>query len=178
MEAKSWPKMGRSKPPVKRSYIVFGHYEKPVVETMFDTIGSKNLNKQLSISEEKSVWYIKDDSEETPKQENIIKPEKVKGKADNFSVIKGDDIDATKWKSGLLKTSTIVFKKWFDNEENKVLKFLMVILIGVVVTMFWYLRTMLRELRPQSLNSSKTAKPRSTDSGSSYGVNLLDNGEL
>jgi hypothetical protein len=97
-------------------------------------------------------------------------------KQKNVSVIKSEEIMESNTKNGLLKTSTIKFKHWFDNEENKVLKLMMVILIGAVITMFWYFHTTVRELRQQSENGSKTKIHRSTDSNGSFGVESL-NGE-
>jgi serine/threonine-protein kinase/endoribonuclease IRE1 len=157
-----------------KNYIIFGHYENPPTEQIFDTIGSKDSNNQLSVPS-KSVWYIKDQNNPTSDEKIIIPDNSMK--KDNVSLMKDEEAIESKAKSGLLKTSTVKFKNWFDNEENKVLKLLMVILIGIVITMFWYFHTTVRELRQQSENGSKTKIHRSSDSNGSYGVESFD-GEL
>lgn len=165
----------------KRNYIIFGHYESPTIESMFDTIGSKD-NKQLSVRSENSLWGVRDEPEID--EEKIIMPDdsnrrkNIVIKPNNVSLPKADEIAESRKKYGLLKTSTLKFKNWFDNEENKMLKMLMVILIGMVITMFWYFHTTVRELRQQSQNGSKTNVPRSTDSNGSYGVESLNGGKI
>ncbi|CRL01658.1 CLUMA_CG014880, isoform A [Clunio marinus] len=166
----------------KRNYIIFGHYDKPTIESMFDTIESqKSGDKQLSVDSDNSVWYVKDTSK-LPNQDKIIIPDHNSEKKANNNISeknKHEEIIETKRKYGLLKTLTVNFKNWFDNEENKVLKLLMVILIGIVITMFWYFHTTVRQLREQSQNGSKTLIPNSSDSKGSYGVESLNTaGEL
>lgn len=165
----------RSKHSIKRNYILFGYYETPSIDTMFDTIGSKDSNKHLTVRPESSLWYTRDDDidDQSSRDSKIIIPVN-----DGNLSMKGDEIVESKVKYGLMKLSAIKFKTWFDNEENKILKLLMLILIGVVITMFWYLRTTVRELKQQSQNGSNTKIPRSTDSNGSYGVESLDGGEL
>lgn len=161
----------------KRNYIIFGHYEKPTSEQMFDTITGKDSDQQLSVPPSNTLWYIGDESEQSSKDdEKIIIPDTNSIK-NNVSVVKDDELSESKARNGLLKTLTIKFKYWFDNEDNKILKLLMVILIGMVITMFWYFHTTVRELRQQSQDGSKTKIPRSTDSNGSYGVDQLNGGE-
>lgn len=161
----------------KRNYILFGHYENPSVEKMFDTIGPKGGDQQISVRPENSLWYLRDSEEASSDDDKIIIPDESRQRNNaNVSVLSDDATVGGKGKYGLLKTSTIKFKTWFDNEENKILKLLMVILIGIVITMFWYFHTTVRELRQQSQNGSKT--PRSTDSNGSYGVDSFDGGKF
>lgn len=179
-EVKSPTSSAKNKRSSKRNYIIFGHYENPTMESMFDSIGSKD-NKQLSVRSENSLWRFKDD--QSNQDEKIIMPDdnnrrkNIVVRTNNVSLIEDDEIAENKKKYGLLKTSTLKFKNWFDNEENKILKLLMVILIGIVITMFWYFHTTVRELRQQSQNGSKTNVPRSTDSNGSYGVESFDGGK-
>lgn len=174
----------KSKQSNKRNYIIFGHYEKPAIEKVFDTIAPKDSSKQISVRSEKGLWLVQPDDEETSTDdEKVIMPDDnrrktIVMKANNESKPQDDEIVESKKKFGLLKTATIKFKNWFDNEENKILKLLMVILIGIVITMFWYFHTTMRELREQSQNGSKTKIPRSTDSNGSYGVEPFDGGEF
>lgn len=152
------------------------------MENILDSIEPKR-NNQLSIRSEKNFWHFKSD-ESTQTDEKIIIPEEARRKniilnPNNSSLTdKDDEIAESKEKYGLLKTLVMVFKQWFDNEENKILKLLMVILIGIVITMFWYFHTTMRELRQQSQNGSRSNVPRSTDSNSSYGIESLNGGEF
>lgn len=155
----------------KRNYIIFGHYDKPSTETIFDTIGKDNEH-QLSVTTDKSLWY-----QSTGGADKIIIPDSSQEKINETTAGK-EGIVKSRQKYGLLKTLALAFKTWFDNEENKILKLMMVILIGIVITMFWYFHTTVRELRQQSQNGSNTKIPRSTDSNGSYGVESLDGGEL
>lgn len=164
----------------KRNYIIFGHYEKPSMETMFNSIDSKDSDKQLSVQANKNLWYIKDDEEDSSNDDKIIIPSErnEQSKKGNVSLIEDDEMVESKQKFGFLKTLLIMFKTWFDNEDNKILKLLMVILIGIVITMFWYFHITVRELRQQtSQNGSNSKVPRSTDSNGSYTVESVDGGE-
>lgn len=157
----------------KRNYIIFGHYDKPSTETIFDSIGSKDSDQQLSVHTDKSLWYQPQGGDD-----KIIIPDDPPKKVNESTTESREGIVKSKQKYGLLKTLTIRFKTWFDNEENKVLKLMMVILIGTVISMFWYFHTTVRELRQQSQNGSNTKIPRSTDSNGSYGVESLNGGEF
>lgn len=169
-----------SKRSSKRNYIIFGHYEKPSMESMFNSIDSKDSDNQLSVQSNKNLWYIKDDNEDSSNDDKIIIPgvSDERSSKGNVSVVEDDEMVETKQKFGLLKTLLIRFKTWFDNEDNKILKLLMVILIGIVITMFWYFHITVRELRQQtSQNGSNSKIPRSTDSNGSYTVESYDGGE-
>lgn len=170
----------------KRNYIIFGHYENPTDETVFDTIGSKDHDKQLSVRSDKSIWLKTEENEENLSEvddNKIIMPDDTKMRNRNIvikpnnsssSTVKTDEIVENKKKYGFLKTWTLKVKHWFDNEENKILKLAMVILCGCFITMFWYFQARIHELRQQSQNGSKTNVPRSTDSNRSYGDESLD----
>jgi hypothetical protein len=124
------------------------------------------------VHQDQNLWIKRDGEEITIQGQKIIYPSDERN--GNVSEVKDDEIAESKKKNfGLLKTITIKFKNWFDNEENKILKLLMVILIGIVITMFWYFNATVRELR-QSQNGSKTKIHRSGDSSSSYGVESFD----
>lgn len=54
--------------------------------------------------------------------------------------------------------STVYHKSqvWLDDQESKILKVLLIILFGLVIAMFWYLKYTVRELRQQSQSGSQT----------------------
>lgn len=48
-------------------------------------------------------------------------------------------------------------QKWLNDRESKILTLLIIILFGLVIAMFWYMRVvLLREIRQQSQNGSQT----------------------
>lgn len=156
----------------KKNYIIFGHYENPTTEKIFDTIG-KGSDKAITVRNDRNIWY-ENTGESDDKVELIIPSDNRDGKvmkSNNVSkVIKHDEIAETKQNNNsLLKKVFTSFKNWFDNEENKILKLLMVILIGTFVMMVFYFQSTVRELR-QSQNGSKTKIPRSGDSNGSYTI--------
>lgn len=152
----------------KTNYIIFGHYDNPSIEDVVDTI-EKDGNKAMSVRKT-NVLYESFDH----KQNKVImgndNQEEVTVKANNQSKsVKNDEIAETKKNNStaLLKKLFTAFKFWFDNEENKILKLLMVILIGSFIMMVFYFRSTMRELR-QSQNGSRTKIPRSSDSTDNY----------
>lgn len=65
---------------------------------------------------------------------------------------------------------------WLDDQESKILKLLLIILFGLVIAMFWYMRFVLvRELRQQSQSGSQTI----TSGGKGNGIyhELIDLGD-
>lgn len=154
----------------KLDYIMFGYYENFETEKITETLNQDKSNgNELSIlggdqlsTEEKIIMPIDDNNEEDQSsRKNIINKQ-------NLSDFTKDEIVKSN-NFGILKTSVLKFKNWFDNEENKIIKLMMIILIGMFITMFWYFHTTVRELRQQSQNGSNTIR-RSTDSNNEYGV--------
>jgi hypothetical protein len=135
-----------------------------------DTI-EKDGNKAMTVRSERNVLYGGFDSKgDKVILQNDNRQEKNMKSSNVSKVIKQDEIAETKQKSKTpLKKILTAFKFWFDNEENKILKLLMVVLIGCFIMMFFYLRSTVRELR-QSQNGSKTNVPRSGDSTDSYTI--------
>lgn len=140
----------QSKDKKDKNIIFFGHYEVPTTETFFETIStkSKDTNNQLSVIKHQPFvnLYTKG---KTDQDSTIIINEA--GSAivndtnkdnDKAGVVETPDVK----KIGILKYIKNSLKSWMDQEENKVLKLLMVILIGIVITMFWYFHTTVKEV--------------------------------
>lgn len=176
----------------KRNYIIFGHYEPPIADLIDTITGKDHSNKQLTAPSD-NLWRITKKDQQN--DDKIIIPEQAPNKSE-LPAVKDEELADSKPRYGLLKTSAVTIKHWFDHEENKILKLLMVcmsssrampnfslaplfkvVLFGLLITMFWYFQSTVRELRQQSENGSKTKIPRSTDSNGSYGVEF-DGGEL
>lgn len=130
-----------------KNIIFFGHYEVPSTETFFETISStksKDANNELSIIKHQPFvnLYAKSNSDEESK---IILNDSSNvpiNDTDTDSAIEAHDVK----KIGTLKYIKNYLKAWMDEEENKILKLLMVILIGIVITMFWYFHTTVKEV--------------------------------
>lgn len=64
---------------------------------------------------------------------------------------------------------------WLDAQDSKILKLLLIILMGMIVAMFWYVRHTVRELR-QSQTGSQTSNVSKGTPGNSY-QELIDLGD-
>ncbi|XP_034830294.1 serine/threonine-protein kinase/endoribonuclease IRE1 [Maniola hyperantus] len=65
---------------------------------------------------------------------------------------------------------------WLHQQENKALKVLLIILMGLVVTMFWYLRYQAREFQQLSQGGSRSSNTSTSSQGEVTGQ-LIDVGE-
>jgi serine/threonine-protein kinase/endoribonuclease IRE1 len=63
--------------------------------------------------------------------------------------------------TGTLKSSYKMVKSWVNQQENKGLKLVLIILVGCVITMFWYLQVQVREFQNMSQNGSRSSQPGS-----------------
>lgn len=59
--------------------------------------------------------------------------------------------------------NTIVYyythvKLWLNQQENKGIKFVLIVLIGLVIAMYWYLQMQVREIQNLSQNGSKSGQ--------------------
>lgn len=174
------PVFEKSESDKKLDFIMFGYYENFETEKITETLNQDKSNghelsilggEHLSTDEnEKIIMPIDETNQDQSSRKNIVIKQ-------NVSDITKDEIVKSN-KFGILKTSVLKFKNWFDNEENKIIKLMMIILIGMFITMCWYFHITVRELRQHSQNGSNTIR-RSTDSGSGvYGViDSNDNGK-
>ncbi|XP_045448767.1 serine/threonine-protein kinase/endoribonuclease IRE1 [Melitaea cinxia] len=68
---------------------------------------------------------------------------------------------------------------WLNQQENKALKVLLIILMGLVVTMFWYLRYQAREFQQLSQGSSRSSNASTSSQGEVTGQLVeLGDGEV
>lgn len=170
----------------KLDYILFGYYENFETEKLTDGLYGKSGGKEISVLRENDN-FLGRESRTGEMRENIIMPDESESSSannkqnvvinqQNMSDVPKDGVIADN-KFGLLKTLVMKFKHWFDNEENNILKLSMIILFGIIIMMFWYFHTTVRELRQQSQNGSRTYSNGSNgSSGSNSGVHY-DEGE-
>lgn len=153
-----------------KNVVVLGHYQMPKVQEEF----------KLSIAPPKSVGidksFVKNDNGR-PHNElvatnlgkenqafevnlnrkgsmgNIIPPPKKEpvrengGFFDNFEVHSPKEYFTDRYNRA---------KVWLNDQESKILKLLLIILCGLVVAMFWYVKIVAQELRTQSQSGSQT----------------------
>lgn len=167
----------------KLDYILFGYYENIETEKLTEGLYGNTVGKEISVLRENNNFLGKRGIDIS---ENIIMPDENESKTErknvvinqqNMSDLTKDGMIANN-KFGLLKASVVKFKNWFDNGENNILKLSMIILFGIIITMFWYFHTTVRELRQQSQNGSRTLSNGSTSSsgsGSGSGSNIKYN---
>lgn len=169
----------------KLDYILFGYYENFETAPITDGLsggGAKTGGREISVHHrDNSNFFGKpiDDTREKiilPDESDLSKQQNVVINQPNMSDVTKDGLIADN-KFGMLKTFVMKFKYWFDNEENNILKLSMIVLFGIIISMFWYFHTTVRELRQQSQNGSKTYSNGSTSSGSNSGVHYGE-GEL
>lgn len=134
-----------------KNIIFFGHYEVPTTDTFFETISStksKDVNNQLSVIKHQPFVNLYTKSKNDEDSTIIINEagtaiiNDTNNDNDKAGVVETPDVK----KIGILKYIKNSLKAWMDQEENKVLKLLMVILIGIVITMFWYFHTTVKEV--------------------------------
>jgi hypothetical protein len=180
----------RNKKLSKLDYILFGYYENFETEKLTEGLYGKSGGKEISVLRENDNNFLGRANRDAEISENVIMPDndggdsstsnkqKVVINQQNMSEVTKDGVIADN-KFGLLKTFVMKFKNWFDNEENNILKLSMIILFGIIVTMFWYFHTTVQELRQQSQNGSKNGYSNGSNasSGSNSSVHY-DEGEL
>lgn len=76
-------------------------------------------------------------------------------------------------------------KQWLDGQDNKAIKLALIVVVGCVVAMAWYVRMQVQEMRQISQNGSSNSKQQYLSDGTTGAdgatisiTELLDNGEV
>lgn len=171
-----------NKQTIKNNFILYGHYEVPPVDVESIGVKTDKFNSELTIKTDLNRWHnfinFNRDLKIIPETGAIIEAvdSAINSDKKNKSSFDKEEESDQQLKNGVLKTTQLLFKNWFDHEENKVLKLLMLITIGCVISLFWYFHATVRELRQGSQNSSKTLSQNSTDTTTNYEVRKLVDG--
>lgn len=173
-----------NKQTIKNNFILYGHYEVPPVDVESIGVKTDKFSSELTIKTGLNRWHnfmnFNRDLKIIPETGGIIEAvdhSAINSDKKNKSSFDKEQHSEQQLKNGVLKTTTLIFKNWFDHEENKVLKLLMLITIGCVISLFWYFHATVRELRQGSQNSSKTLSQNSTDNTTNYEVRKLIDGK-
>lgn len=131
--------------------IVFGYYQPPTENDIKFTIQNPQVSQienaitELSLigkgmNDSQSILHTQDASVQTDDNDNNK----------TNSILKQDSKET-------LRNLYYRIKNYINAQENKVLKLLLIILIGVIIALFWYTRNAVRELRQHSQNGSKSS---------------------
>lgn len=157
-----------------KNVVVLGHYQMPKVEEAFKlsiappkVMGDHRLNEKSNGPNDESTNQhelvakkIENENKiieltvnKQGNKRNIIPPPKkqVNAKKGFFD---GIELQSPKdYVAYIYRRS----QTWLDDQESKILKLLLIILFGLVIAMFWYMKFVLvRELRQQSQSGSQT----------------------
>lgn len=116
-------------------YLLLGHYKVPELTTTFmPQLPNANLNQNLNQNNGIKLINGQVHSESEQDGDNETK------KSNSVSV----SVQTEDWEVQEIYLRPMLWYKqahiWLHQQENKALKLLLIILMGLVVTMFWYLR--------------------------------------
>ncbi|KAG4073537.1 hypothetical protein HA402_000761 [Bradysia odoriphaga] len=168
-----------------RNVIVLGHYQMPKTIDDLTLSISPTLNKKPSNNRElvaADKFDILNINTESNAQNSfiIIRQEDrsigIPVDGDNIPV-ENQTVNATISPREFLASIYTTSQNWLNAQESKILKLLLIILMGMIVAMFWYMRSTVRELR-QSQSGSQTSNIISRGSGSYQELIDLGDGEV
>lgn len=165
-----------------RNVIVLGHYQMPkTIDDLTLSISPSlhrkpSSNRDLVAAADKfDVLNINTDSNA---QNNFI----IIRQEDRSIGIPGDGDDGEKQNATMSPREFLAnvyntSQNFLNAQESKILKLLLIILMGMIIAMFWYMRSTVRELR-QSQSGSQTSNIISRGSGSYQELIDLGDGEV
>lgn len=169
----------------RRNVIVLGHYQMPKTIDDLTLSISPSLNKKpsdnrdLVAADKFDVLNINTDSN-TQNKFIVIRHEDravgISSDSDNIP-LENQRANATLSPREFFANFYTTTQSWLNAQESKILKLLLIILMGMIVAMFWYMRSTVRELR-QSQSGSQTSNIISRGSGSYQELIDLGDGEV
>lgn len=168
-----------------RNVIVLGHYQMPkTIEDMTLSIAASlnkkpSNNRDLVAADKFDVLNINTDSNTRNNFIIIRENDRSIGiPVDGNGVpVENPTVNATMSPREFLANVYHTSQNWLNAQESKILKLLLIILMGMIVAMFWYMRSTVRELR-QSQSGSQTSNIISRGSGSYQELIDLGDGEV
>ncbi|XP_041977924.1 serine/threonine-protein kinase/endoribonuclease IRE1 isoform X1 [Aricia agestis] len=137
-------------------YLLLGHYKVPEISTTW----MPQLPNMNFVKNENSVQLINGEV----RQSNENDGENETNMKNTISVsVQTDDLWADlDWRPGMWVKQ---LNAWLHQQENKALKMLLIILMGLVVTLFWYLRLQAREFQQLSQGGSRGSNVSTSSTG-------------
>ncbi|XP_050670962.1 serine/threonine-protein kinase/endoribonuclease IRE1 [Leptidea sinapis] len=146
-------------------YLLLGHYKVPELTTSWmPQLPSVNIPKR----DDNSLRLINGEVSESDENETILKSNSI-----SVSVQTDDLFSEFQFRPDLWYKRVYM---WMNQQENKALKFALIILMGLVVAMFWYLRLQAREFQQLSQGGSRGSNVSTSSTGEVTG-HLEDVGE-
>ncbi|CAK1547091.1 unnamed protein product [Leptosia nina] len=140
-------------------YLLLGHYKVPELTTSWMP-QLPNSNMKVQDSNNNAMKLINGQvSQEADKDEN-----ETNLKSNSISVsVQTDDLFADfSLRPDLWYKQVYI---WLNQQENKALKMALIVLMGLVVTMFWYLRLQAREFQQLSQGGSRSSNASTSSQG-------------
>lgn len=107
----------------------------------------------------------------------LFKPSKLPTLSIGVQTEDVDDLNGTSSAnfSNILPNIYNNIKHWINQQENKGYKVMFIILFGCMISMFWYLKMQVREIKQQSQSGSNASRSSSFNNATAF-VEELDNG--
>ncbi|XP_075973369.1 serine/threonine-protein kinase/endoribonuclease Ire1 [Anticarsia gemmatalis] len=160
---------------VAAPYLLLGHYKVPELTTtwMPQVPNSNFLNVHNS---QNSAMKLINGQVHSEGQNDVENETNLKSNSISVSVQTDDLFEGFTFRPGLWYKQAYL---WFHQQENQVLKVALIILVGLVITMFWYLRYQAREFQQLSQGGSRSSNASTSSNGEVTG-HLMDigNGEV
>ncbi|XP_063895238.1 serine/threonine-protein kinase/endoribonuclease IRE1-like [Helicoverpa armigera] len=152
---------------VSAPYLLLGHYKVPELTTTWmpqlpntnflNVHNSQNsaiklINGQVHSEGENDV-----ENETNLKSNSNSNPNSISVSVQTEELFEGYDFRPDLW----YKRAYL----WFHQQENQVLKVALIILVGLVISMFWYLRYQAREFQQLSQGGSRTSNASTSSNG-------------
>lgn len=157
------------------NFIVLGHYQMPKIKEdmklQVSPTPSKIGNQELAT---KRTQYEIINLNKDGNNVVILSDNKGNNMVDDDGKIRDEKSTRNKTKNKIVS----MYRKstsWLSDQESKILKMLLIILMGMIVAMFWYMRHTVRELR-QSQGGSQSSNIGKGTPGNSY-QELIDLGD-
>ncbi|KAG6445865.1 hypothetical protein O3G_MSEX004164 [Manduca sexta] len=158
---------------VAAPYLLLGHYKVPELTTSWvPHLPNNVLNVRESISSIKLInGQVHSETEKDVENETNLKSNSVSVSVQTEELFEGFNFRPDLWyKQGYL---------WVHQQENKVLKLALIILVGLVITMFWYLRLQAREFQQLSQGGSRGSNVSTSSHGEVTGqLEEIGDGEV
>lgn len=160
---------------VSAPYLLLGHYKVPeLITSWLPQLPNINFLK-VSHENNNAVKLINGqvhrESDKDVENETNLKSNSISVSVQTEDLLEGFGFRPDLWyKQGYL---------WFHQQENQVLKVALIILVGLVITMFWYLRYQAREFQQLSQGGSRSSNASTSSTGEVTGQLVeLGDGEV
>ncbi|XP_053607300.1 serine/threonine-protein kinase/endoribonuclease IRE1 isoform X2 [Plodia interpunctella] len=156
---------------VSAPYLLLGHYKVPELTTSWmPQLPNMNMNTQQPKSVSIKLIEVHSDTESDVDNETNLKS------SVSVSVQTDEIYEGFRFRPDLWYKQAYI---WLHQQENKVLKVALIILVGLVITMFWYLRYQAREFQQLSQGGSRGSTTSTASNGEVTGqLEEIGDGEV